>query len=196
MKLDKSKILIGLVVLLVIIAGTWFFTNQNQSQSQNQSETTEPVEQTEQIEPVEPVEQNVETGPEPGLMAPDFTLDTLSGKEVSLSDFRGQKVFLNFWASWCPPCQQEMPDIQKLYKENENIKVLTVNVQESKDTAFDYMISNKYSFTTLLDINGNTASNYLIRGIPTTVIVDDDGIILSRQSGALSYETMLDLLSE
>ncbi|MGM0445352.1 MAG: TlpA family protein disulfide reductase [Bacillota bacterium] len=180
MKLDKSKILIGLVVILVIIAGTWYYIDQNQSQTQTS----------------EPVEQNVETGPETGLMAPDFTLENLSGKEISLSDFRGQKVFLNFWASWCPPCKEEMPDIQKLYKENDDIKVLTVNVQESKDTAFDYMITNNYSFTTLLDTDGSIGSRYLVRGIPTTVIIDEDGIILSRQSGALSYETMEDLVSE
>lgn len=180
MNLDKNKILIGLIVVLVIIAGAWYYTNQNQSQTQ----TTEPV------------EQNIETGPETGLMAPDFTLENLSGKEVSLSDFRGQKIFLNFWASWCPPCKQEMPDIQKLYKENDDYKVLTVNVQESKDIVFDYMMSNNYSFTALLDTNGTIGSRYLVRGIPTTIIIDEDGIILSRQSGALTYERMLELLSE
>ncbi|MDZ7673292.1 MAG: TlpA disulfide reductase family protein [Halanaerobiales bacterium] len=178
MKSNRSKILIGSVLVLIIIAGAWYFINQNQSQTTNS------------------VQQNIETGPETGLMAPDFTLENLSGKEVSLSDFRGQKVFLNFWASWCPPCKQEMPDIQKLHKENKDIKVLTVNVQESKDTAFDYMISNNYSFTTLLDTNGNIGSRYLVRGIPTTVIIDEDGIILNRQSGALTYERMLELLSE
>ena len=180
MNLDKNKILIGLIVVLIIITGAWYFTNQNQQQTQN----------------TEPVEQNIEIGPETGLMAPDFTLENLSGKEVSLSDFRGQKIFLNFWASWCPPCKQEMPDIQKLYKENDNVKVLTVNVQETKDTVFDYMMSNNYSFTTLLDKNGTIGSRYLVRGIPTTIIIDEDGIILSRQSGALTYERMLELLSE
>lgn len=178
MNLDKNKILIGLIVVLIIITGTWYFTNQQQTQT------------------TEPGEQNVETGTETGLMAPDFTLENLSGKEVSLSDFRGQKVFLNFWASWCPPCKQEMPDIQKLYRENDNVKVLTVNVQESKDTVFDYMMSNNYSFSTLLDTNGDIGSRYLVRGIPTTIIIDENGIILSRQSGALTYENMLELVSQ
>src|SRR5690606_32548559 len=67
-----------------------------------------------------------------GKLAPDFTLADLEGKEVSLSDFRGKYVLINFWATWCQYCDLEMPDLDRLYKENEDLVVLAVNVQEEK----------------------------------------------------------------
>ena len=75
--------------------------------------------------------------------------------------------------------------------------MLTVNIQEGKDKVFDYLMENNYSFPTLLDKNGAVASSkYLVRGIPTTFILDKDSIIQARHSGALTYEQMQDLVSE
>src|SRR5699024_12283205 len=72
----------------------------------------------------EEVEQDSEVGIEKGDLAPDFELETLDGETVKLSDFRGQKVLLNFWATWCPPCRAEMPDMQKFHEENEDAVIL------------------------------------------------------------------------
>ncbi|HMA59711.1 MAG TPA: TlpA disulfide reductase family protein [Halanaerobiales bacterium] len=174
MKLMKNKGLITVIALLLLTAGTLFYVNEIQAASDD-----------------------VKVGAQVGMKAPDFTLEDMSGEKISLYDLQGQKVFLNFWASWCPPCKAEMPAIQKLYKNNENIKVLTVNIQEGKDKVFDYLMKNNFSFTTLLDKSGTVASSkYLVRGIPTTFILDKDSIIQARHSGALTYEQMQDLVSK
>ena len=89
-----------------------------------------------------------------------------------------------------------MQAIQKLHEENKNVKVIAVNTQENKDDVLDYLMVNKYSFTTLLDQEGKITSKYLIRGIPTTLIIDQDGVIVKRHSGTLSYEQMLDMVKE
>lgn len=174
MKLMKNKRLITLIAFLLIMAGTVLYVDELQADSDD-----------------------VKVGAQVGMKAPDFTLEDMSGEEVNLYDFQGQKVFLNFWATWCPPCKEEMPAIQQLYKDNENIKVLTVNIQESKDKVFDYLMKNNFSFTNLLDKSGTVASSqYLVRGIPTTFILDKNSLIQARHSGALTYEQMQDLVSE
>ena len=135
-----------------------------------------------------------EVGTEIGMEAPGFSLVNMNNQEVSLSDYQGKKVFLNFWASWCPPCREEMPDMQKLHQEYGNeIAVLAVNIGESKSTVANFMMQNKLNLPVLLDLNKSIAQNYLVRAIPTTYILDKDGIIIEKTFGALSYQSMLDL---
>jgi len=137
---------------------------------------------------------SVEVGTEIGMQAPDFTLTNMNDQEVSLSDYRGQKVFLNFWASWCPPCKKEMPDMQKLHEEyGDEVVILAVNVGESKSTAANFMMENGLKFTVLLDSNKSTAQNYLVRGIPTSYFLDQNGVIQEKVVGAISYQRMLEL---
>ena len=138
---------------------------------------------------------SAEVGTEIGMQAPDFTLKNMNNNEVSLSDYRGQKVFLNFWASWCPPCRKEMPDMQKLHEEYgaEEVAILAVNVGESKSTAANFMMQNGLSFPVLLDNSKDTARNYLVRGIPSSYFLDQNGIIEEKVVGAVSYEKMLEL---
>jgi peroxiredoxin len=137
---------------------------------------------------------SAEVGTEIGMQAPDFTLTNMNDQEVSLSDYRGQKVFLNFWASWCPPCKKEMPDMQKLHEEYEDeVVILAVNVGESKSTAANFMMENGLKFTVLLDSNKSTAQNYLVRGIPTSYFLDQNGVIQEKVVGAISYQRMLEL---
>lgn len=135
-----------------------------------------------------------EVGTEVGMQAPDFTLTNMNGEEVSLSDYQGQKVFLNFWASWCPPCKKEMPDMQKLHENyGDQLKILTVNIGESKSATANFMMQNKLNFTVLLDKNKSTAQNYLVRGIPTSYFLDENGEITEKVVGAVNYEKMLEL---
>lgn len=135
-----------------------------------------------------------EVGTEVGMQAPDFTLNNMNGQQVSLSDYRGQKVFLNFWASWCPPCRQEMPYMQKLHEEyGEEVVILAVNVGESKSTAANFMMQNDLSFPVLLDNDKDTARNYLVRGIPSSYFLDQDGIIKEKIVGGVNYQKMLEL---
>ncbi len=135
-----------------------------------------------------------EVGTEIGMQAPEFTLVNMNNQEVSLSDYLGQKVFLNFWASWCPPCREEMPDMQKMHEEyGTEIAVLAVNIGENKSTVANFMMQNGLDFPVLLDNSKSTAQNYLVRAIPTTFILDEDGIIIEKTFGALSYQKMLEL---
>lgn len=119
-------------------------------------------------------------------------LKDLNGKTVSLDDFKGKKVFLNFWATWCPPCKSEMPDIQKLYEENKNANfiIITVNTGDEKEKVIDFMKSNNYTFNVLLDINNELASKYNIFSIPTSFFIDKDGTIIHKINGPLTKDEM------
>lgn len=135
-----------------------------------------------------------EVGINPGMEAANFKLTTPGGKTMSLSDFKGQKVLVNFWASWCPPCREEMPDLQKLHANNgDQIVILALNIGESSSTAADFMEKNNFDFTVLLDKDQATARDYLVRGVPTSYFLDEEGIITDRIVGVLSYEKMLEL---
>lgn len=139
-------------------------------------------------------EVQAEVGTEVGMQAPDFTLKNMNEQKVSLSDYRGQKVFLNFWASWCPPCREEMPDMQKLHEEyGDEVVILAVNVGESKSATANFMMENGLNFSVLLDKDKSTAQNYLVRGIPTSYFLDQNGVIKEKVVGAVSYQRMLEL---
>ena len=124
--------------------------------------------------------------------AEDFTLVDLSGNEVSLSDFRGKKVFLNFWATWCPPCKAEMPEIEKIYQEtkDDDFVILSVEIGEPLNTVKTFIEKNKYNFKVLLDLDQSVATTYGITAIPTSYFIDEEGNIISKQVGGMSYEQM------
>ena len=117
---------------------------------------------------------------------PDFTLDLLDGKSVKLSDYRGKLVFLNFWATWCPPCRSEMPAMQALYDKlkDRGFVILAVDLAEEAGVVRDYIRANKLTFPVLLDTSGAVGGTYGAESIPTTYIVDREGRILARGIGA------------
>ena len=119
--------------------------------------------------------------PAPGRQAPDFSLNNLNGEEISLKDFRGHPVMLNFWATWCYPCRFEMPFIQEIYEDPDwkdtGLVIVAVNMGESRDDVEGFMSDNDLSFEVLLDSAYNIAQAYNIRSIPTTLFIDKDGII-------------------
>ena len=124
--------------------------------------------------------------------AADFTLSDLSGHMVKLSDFRGKVIFLNFWATWCPPCRSEMPSIQKLDKlmAGEKFQLLAVSVDNSgSETVKKFMQDGKYSFKVLHDRTGGVSAKYGVRGIPATFIIDQTGAIVETAVGARDWAT-------
>lgn len=124
--------------------------------------------------------------------AQDFTITDLDGNEVSLSDFRGKKVFLNFWATWCPPCKAEMPEIEKVYQETKDsdLVILAVEIGEPLDTVKTFIEDNKYNFKVLLDSDKDIATTYGISAIPTSFFIDEDGNIISKRVGGMTYDEM------
>ena len=132
------------------------------------------------------------------IAALNFKLKDLNGKDVSLNDFKGKRVFLNFWASWCSPCKAEMPDIEKLYAElkDSNLVILTINIGEDKNTVKSFIGKNKYNFTVLLDLKQKTAGQYNIGAIPTSFFIDKEGNIVATVKGGLTTEQMKNNISK
>ncbi|GFP77418.1 TlpA family protein disulfide reductase [Clostridium fungisolvens] len=122
----------------------------------------------------------------------DFKLKTLDGKEISLSDFKGKRVFLNFWATWCPPCRQEMPELEKLYQESNDsdLVILTINLGEDNKTVRSFMDKNKYNFNVALDLDQSVAIKYNIVSIPTSILIDSEGNLVSKKIGPMTLEEM------
>ena len=130
--------------------------------------------------------------------AVNFTLTTLDGKTVTLSDYKGKKVFLNFWATWCPPCRGEMPDIEKIYQEykDKDLVVLTVNLGEDKNTVEKFIKENKYNFSILLDTKNEASNKYGIAAIPASYFIDKEGNIATKKVGSMSYEQMKNYIEQ
>lgn len=125
-----------------------------------------------------------------GVKAPDFELNNLNGKPVRLSQFKGKKVMLNFWATWCPPCKEEMPAIQKFYTERgDSVQILAVNL-DPENNVKEFAEKLKVNFPILLDEDEEVISAYKILTIPTTFFIDEEGIIQNKFLGALNVEQM------
>lgn len=122
----------------------------------------------------------------------DFTLEDLNGDKVSLSQLKGKKIFLNFWATWCPPCKGEMPDMEKLYQEikGSELVILAVNVGEEKETVEAFISKNNYSFPVLLDSSGDVSKLYHVSGIPTSYFIDTEGYLDYGITGGITLEKM------
>lgn len=129
-----------------------------------------------------------------GKLAPNFTLENLDGQEVSLEDYRGKIVMLNFWASWCPPCRQEMPDMKRLQEENEDLVIFAVNVKEEKSKVESFIEEGGYGFEVALDPEGEIAAIYLVSAFPTSYFIDKEGILLGGVPGMLEYPQMVQIL--
>lgn len=118
-----------------------------------------------------------------GEPAPDFVLEAPGTKErVALSDFRGQPVILNFWATWCVPCRTEMPDLQEAH-DREGVVVLAVNWQETEGVVQDFLDEFELTFPTALDREGRVREHYGVVGLPATFFIDPEGILRARNFG-------------
>lgn len=115
----------------------------------------------------------------------DFTLQDLEGKPISLSDYKGKVVFIDFWATWCPPCRLSIPYVEKLYeqyKDNEDFVVLGINLEESKEDITKFMKKQKMNYPILLS-DKKVISNYKITSIPRFFLIDRNGEIYNKYVG-------------
>ncbi len=117
----------------------------------------------------------------------DFTLKDLQGKTVKLSDQKGKVVFLNFWASWCPPCREEMPSIERLHRRLDGKDFIILAVSLDQGDIHQFVKEGKYSFRILLDPEGRVGREYGVTGIPTTFIIDKKGIIRQKAVGSRDW---------
>lgn len=123
---------------------------------------------------------------EVGYSAPDFELTDLDGKRVRLSDFRGKPVVLNFWATWCPPCRQELPIFQDLHqRRGDAFVLLAVSEGESQQDVLAFVHEYGYTFRVLLDPQLSVGRAYDARGIPKTFVIDPDGVIVYIRQGTV-----------
>jgi peroxiredoxin len=136
------------------------------------------------------------SGIKQGNRAPDFGLQTIEGDRIKLSDLKGKVVFVNLWATWCPPCRAEMPEMVRFYKDysSKNVEVLAVNLtdSDSEKEVKRFAKAFKLNFPVLLDPEGKVGNTYKTVTIPTTFIIDKKGIIRQKHIGPMSYEMMED----
>ena len=127
-----------------------------------------------------------------GYPAPDFTLIDLDGNTVQLSELKGKVVFINFWASWCPPCRAEMPEIGAIYQKykTKGVVVLGVDLLEPEDWVRQYVQKGGFNWTFVVDTTGEVAAAYNIIRIPTSFFIDTEGVIRSKGVGDMTMRTM------
>ena len=146
----------------------------------------------------------------PEIPAPDFTLTDQNGEPHTLSDYKGQVVFLNFWATWCGPCKQEMPDIQAMYEEfNQNsdeVVILGVANPKTDDVPYNqdgtieevtqFLSDNGYTYPVVMDTTGEIFAAYGVTAFPTTFMIDKEGNVFGYVTGTLTDSMMHDIVQQ
>lgn len=136
--------------------------------------------------------------PVPGALAPDFVVSDLEGTPIQLSAYRGKRILLNFWATWCPPCRLEMPALQEAYTAHagDDFVILAINYLETSEDVKAFLQSNGFSFPVGIDSSGDVFRNYRVATIPTSLFIGRDGVILALHRGPLTKEAIERVLAQ
>ncbi|MDR0709019.1 MAG: TlpA family protein disulfide reductase [Spirochaetaceae bacterium] len=121
----------------------------------------------------------------------DFSLKLVDGRTVTLGALKGKVVFLNFWATWCPPCREEMPSMEILYRHfrDKDLELIAVDIMEGDKAVSAFLSDNNLSFPAALDSNGRVSNRYGIQAIPATFVIDRDGKIILYTVGGRNWNT-------
>jgi peroxiredoxin len=178
----------------IIVAGCLLFAvtacerqdqhnQEGQQQAQQSQKPKAPITRTIPMQPDGP--------PVQGNYAPDFTLTDLEGRTWTLSELKGQVVFINFWATWCPPCISEMPSMQNLYDTlpRDQFKMLAVLYSDEADNARKFVEKLDITLPVLVDEGNRTGMQYGLTGVPETFILDKEGIIRERHQGPAEWDS-------
>lgn len=154
--------------------------------------TGESVETAELVETAKAVETTAKTQEsEERYLAPDLLLERLEGGQVKLSDYRGKWVFVNLWATWCPPCVYEMPAMEKFYQkfkdQNFTILAISVDFRDAKQDVIDFVIDKNLTFEIFLDPENKSIKEFKTMALPSTYIIDPDGYVVSQAQGAREW---------
>ncbi|VEF46531.1 alkyl hydroperoxide reductase/ Thiol specific antioxidant/ Mal allergen [Bacillus freudenreichii] len=195
--MNKNFLSVAIIILAIAIVAVnlWKPVEKEASKDKSNTETEEVTSEDENVPGVD-LSQVKE-----GKLAPDFELATLSGETVKLSDYRGKKVILNFWATWCPPCRAEMPHMQSFYEQNKDkgIEIVAVNLTSMDNGKMQIdKFKKEYglTFDILLDEDGDIGMQYQAFTIPTSYIIDSNGKIAQKIVGPMDEPTMESLTNE
>ena len=198
MNKNKTLLIIALVFVLLLGGADVLYNRLAQDATPDQLavQGASAAGQTEQdADTPQEEDKGEEEGQEPEkVLAPDFTVYDLDGNAVQLSDFIGKPIVLNFWASWCGPCQMEMPDFHEKYLQlGEEVNFLMINMttgRETQESAIAFIEKNDYSFPIFYDMQSDAAMTYGAYSLPTTYFIDAEGSAIAQATGAIDAETL------
>ena len=184
------KLLIWVLAFAVVLVGAYVLYNNLSDRMEMPGLATQATVPAETAEAAETAQETQAPTP-----APDFTVYDIDGNPHKLSDFRGKPVILNFWASWCGPCQMEMPDFQDFFETHkEEIHFLMVNLtdgaQETVESASAFITEQGYTFPVYYDTDIDAAMQYGVSAVPVTYFLDAEGFFVAWAQGALSADML------
>ncbi|CAM3905411.1 peroxiredoxin family protein [Mesobacillus thioparans] len=191
--MNKNLLSFAILALAVVIlvVNIW-----KPGSTEGEKKTTAPSEES--VETTEDIPGAKLSSLKEGAEAPELELKTLEGETIKLSDYRGKRVILNFWATWCPPCKAEMPHMQNFYEDyhDQGVEILAVNLtsmDKGVDEVQKFVDEYGLTFTIPLDEEGTAGTTYQAFTIPTSYILDENGVITKKIVGPMDEKMMKEL---